>query len=53
MQFILSTGSLWNYVTDRCFSFAAEAGFDGIELMLDSRYETRMPDSLHSLMARG
>ena len=35
MQFIFSTGSLYTYNTDRCFAFAAAAGFDGIELMVD------------------
>ncbi len=50
MQFIFSTGSLWTYSIERCFAFAAEAGFDGVELMVDSRYESRQPDYLQSLM---
>lgn len=35
---------------DRCFQFAAAAGFDGIELMVDSRWDTRQPDFLQSLV---
>ncbi len=46
MQFILSTGSLYNYSVDRVFAFAAEAGFDGIEMMVDERLDTRQADYL-------
>ena len=46
MRFILSTGSLYNYSVDRVFALAAEAGFDGIELMVDERWDTRQPDFL-------
>jgi sugar phosphate isomerase/epimerase len=52
MRFIFSTGSLWNYSIERCFRFAAEAGFDGLELMADQRWETRQPDYLRPLMDR-
>lgn len=51
MQFIFSTGSLYTYNTDRCFAFAAAAGFDGIELMVDHRWDTRQPHYLERLMA--
>jgi sugar phosphate isomerase/epimerase len=50
MKFILSTGSLYTYSTERCFRFAADAGFDGIELMVDYRWETRQSDFLQRLM---
>ncbi len=49
MQFILSTGSLYNYSIDRVFALAAEAGFDGIELLIDHRWDTRQTDYLRHL----
>ncbi len=50
MRFILSTGSLYNYSIDRVFAFAAEAGFDGIEMLIDHRWDTRQSDYLQHLM---
>lgn len=50
MRFIFSTGSLFSYSIERCFYFAAQAGFDGIELMVDRRWDTRQPDYLKRLM---
>ena len=50
MRFILSTGSLYNYSIDRVFAFAAEAGFDGIEMLIDHRWDTRQSDYLRHLM---
>lgn len=52
MRFILSTGSLWSYSLERLFAFAAEAGFDGLELLVDMRWETRQAAYLHTLMHR-
>lgn len=52
MQFIFSTGSLYTYGIDRCFALAAEAGFDGIELMVDQRWDTRQPHYLLNLVAQ-
>ena len=52
MRFILSTGSLYNYGIDRVFALAAETGFDGIELLLDHRWDTRQADYLQQLMNR-
>lgn len=52
MHFIFSTGSLYNYSMDRCFFFAQQAGFDGIEVMIDSRWDTRQPEYLLALMDR-
>jgi sugar phosphate isomerase/epimerase len=46
MKFIFSTGSLYTYGIERCFALAAQAGFDGIELMVDQRWDTRSPDYL-------
>ncbi len=50
MQFILSTGSLYTYGIERCFELAAQAGFDGIEIMVDHRWDTRQPDHLQRLV---
>ena len=52
MRFILSTGSLYNYRIDRVFALAAEAGFDGIELLIDHRWDTRQSDYLRQLMGK-
>jgi sugar phosphate isomerase/epimerase len=46
---IFSTGSLYLVDTAYCFQLAAEAGFDGIEVMCDERYSTRDPDYLGRL----
>lgn len=52
MHFIFSTGSLYNYSIDRCFEFAQQAGFDGVELMVDHRWDTRHPDYVQRLVDR-
>lgn len=38
---LLSTGSLNTLGLSRIFALAAEAGFDGIEVMIDGRWDTR------------
>lgn len=50
MRFILSTGSLYNYSLDRVFALAAESGFDGIEVLIDHRWDSRQSDHLRQLM---
>ncbi len=50
MRFILSTGSLYSYSIDRVFALAAEAGFDGIEVLIDHRWDTRQTDHLRHLV---
>ena len=52
MRFLFSTGSLYTYGIDRCFDLAARAGFDGMELMTDGRWDTRQPDYLKTLTDR-
>lgn len=42
----LSTGSLHSYGTARVARLAAEAGFDGLELMVSESWDTRDPDYL-------
>ncbi len=50
LQFVLSTGSLWSYGLDRSFDLAAKAGFDGLELMIDQRWDARQPAYLAGLV---
>ena len=50
MRFLFSTGSLYTYSIARCFGFASAAGFDGIELMIDSRWDTRQTDFIETLI---
>jgi sugar phosphate isomerase/epimerase len=49
MHFIFSTGSLYSYGIDRCFDFAQRAGFDGIELLIDQRWDTRQANYVAKL----
>lgn len=46
---ILSTGSLYTYGLSRVFAMAAEAGYDGIEVIVDHRHDTRDPRYLQRL----
>ncbi len=45
----LSTGSLYSYGLNRAFDLAARSGFEGVEVLLDQRWDTRQPDYLVSL----
>ncbi len=47
----LSTGSLYTYGMARVFALAARAGFDGIEVIIDNRWDTRQADYLRRLSA--
>lgn len=44
-RLIFSTGSLYLLDTALVFDMAAEAGFDGMEIMCDDRFTTREPGS--------
>jgi sugar phosphate isomerase/epimerase len=46
---LFSTGSLYLLDTAQSFALAAEAGYDGIEIMCDDRYGTRDPHYLREL----
>lgn len=46
---LFSTGSLFVFDLAYCFELAAEAGYDGVEVMCDERYSTRDPDYLQRL----
>ncbi len=51
-RLLFSTGSLYLLDTAQCFELAAQAGFDGIEIMCDERYGTRDPQYLKALSER-
>ncbi|MEO0563907.1 MAG: sugar phosphate isomerase/epimerase [Chloroflexota bacterium] len=51
-RLIFSTGSLYLLDTALVFDMAAEAGFDGMEIMCDDRFTTREPGYLCDLSAR-
>jgi sugar phosphate isomerase/epimerase len=52
MRYTLSSGSLYTYGLDRIFALAAEAGFDGVEMLIDARFDTRQPAYLRRLVER-
>jgi sugar phosphate isomerase/epimerase len=52
MLFLLSTGSLWSYSIERCFFLGKEAGYDGIELVVDHRWETRQASYLSQFVEK-
>src|SRR4030067_1514095 len=44
-----STGSLYSYALARVFELAKEAGFEGIEVLVDRRWDTRQASYLNRL----
>lgn len=52
MRFLFSTGSLHNYGLDHCMALAARTGFDGLEVVVDARWDTRQADYLVELTNR-
>ena len=46
---VLSTGSLYTYGLSRVFALAADVGFDGIEVLVDHRWDSRHPAYLRRL----
>ena len=52
MKLLFSTGSIYTYSVARCFALAEQAGFDGIELMIDHRWDTRQPAFICGLSDR-
>ncbi len=40
-MFVLSTGSLHNYGLSRVFALAAETGYDGMEILVDAKWDSR------------
>ncbi len=49
---VFSTGSLHPFGLERVFGWAAEAGFDGMEIMMDDRWDTHQPAYLAGLVER-
>lgn len=47
---LFSTGSLYSFGLDRIFGWAAEAGYDGVEVMMDERWDTHQQAYLEHLM---
>ena len=52
MRFLFSTGSLHSYGLDHCWALAARTGFDGLEVVVDARWDTRQADYLAGLTDR-
>jgi sugar phosphate isomerase/epimerase len=49
---IFSTGSLYPFGLERVYAWACEAGFDGVEIMMDERWDTHQQVYLRSLAER-
>ena len=49
---IFSTGSLYTFGLDRVYGWAAEAGYDGVEIMMDERWDTHQRAYLEHLEER-
>lgn len=49
---IFSTGSLYPFGLDRVFGWAVEAGYDGVEIMMDDRWDTHQSRYLRELADR-
>ncbi|MDP8952188.1 MAG: sugar phosphate isomerase/epimerase [Actinomycetota bacterium] len=46
---VFSTGSLYPFGLDRVYGWAAEAGYDGVEIMMDDRWDTHQDNYLNHL----
>jgi sugar phosphate isomerase/epimerase len=49
---IFSTGSLYPFGLDRTYAWISEAGYDGVEIMMDERWDTHQEDYLRDLSGR-
>jgi sugar phosphate isomerase/epimerase len=49
---VFSTGSLHPFGLERTYSWAAEAGYDGVEIMMDDRWDTHQSRYLDHLAGR-
>ena len=49
---VFSTGSLYPFGLDRCYGWAAEAGYDGVEIMMDERWDTVQDAYLNHLVEK-
>ncbi|MDQ5828451.1 MAG: sugar phosphate isomerase/epimerase [Actinomycetota bacterium] len=48
---IFSTGSLYTFGLERVYSWVAQARYDGVEIMMDDRWDTHQEDYLNHLKA--
>jgi sugar phosphate isomerase/epimerase len=46
---VFSTGSLYPFGLERVYAWTADAGFDGVEVMMDDRWDTHQEDYLAGL----
>ena len=46
---VFSTGSLYPFGLERIFGWASETGFDGIEVMMDNRWDTHQAHYMNAL----
>jgi sugar phosphate isomerase/epimerase len=49
---IFSTGSLYPFGLERVYAWISEAGYDGVEIMMDERWDTHQEDYLRDLVER-
>jgi sugar phosphate isomerase/epimerase len=49
---IFSTGSLYPFGLERVYAWISAAGFDGVEVMMDERWDTHQQDYLEDLVRR-
>jgi sugar phosphate isomerase/epimerase len=49
---IFSTGSLYPFGLERVYAWASEVGFDGVEIMMDERWDTHQEEYLGDLAER-
>lgn len=49
---VFSTGSLYPFGLERVYAWASEIGFDGVEIMMDERWDTHQADYLNGLAER-
>ncbi len=49
---IFSTGSLYPFGLERVYRWISEAGYDGVEIMMDERWDTHQEDYLGGLIER-
>lgn len=49
---IFSTGSLYPFGLERVYGWISETGFDGVEIMMDERWDTHQEDYLKGLVEK-
>jgi sugar phosphate isomerase/epimerase len=49
---IFSTGSLYSFGLERVYGWISEAGYDGVEIMMDERWDTHQEEYLKGLVER-